>query len=141
MGTRSLTRVIDHDFGDPRHVVTIYRQYDGYLEGHGAVLAEFITSRKFVNGISGDITKVFNGAGCFAAALVAHLKTMNGREGTIEAGGVYLYPLDAAPEEYNYTITIAGSEVSMKATDWQDTTLFEGTPEEFLANISQEARR
>lgn len=142
MGTRSLTHVIDNDFGDPRHILTVYRQYDGYLDGHGRDLAEFISSRKFVNGISGDPTEVFNGAGCFAAALVAYLKTLrNGGAGEIEAGGVYIHPLDSPPEEFNYTVTIAGPEVSLKVTDWQDTTLFEGTPDEFLVQISQEVRQ
>ena len=135
MGTRSLTRVYDDDFGEPKQVAAIYRQYDGYPEGHGRDLADFITSRRFVNGISGDPTKVFNGAGCFAAALVTHLKTQrNGRSGDIEAGGVYLYPLDAEPEEYTYTVTIAGPEVSLKVEDFEKTR-FEGPVDEFLTTF------
>lgn len=142
MGTRSLTHVIDHDFGEPKHILTIYRQYDGDPKGHGIDVAEFIASRDFVNGISGDATKVFNGAGCFAAALVTHLKAdrnVAGLEGEIEAGGVYIHPLDSAPEEYNYTITIAGPEVSMRIEDWAGGLIFEGSPDEFLNNIPQEA--
>lgn len=131
MGTRSLTHVIDDDFGRSEHLCTIYRQYDGYPEGHGKDVVDFITSREFVSGYNYPL-KQFNGAGCFAAALVAHLKTKcNGSDGDIEAGGVYLHaPNLEAKEEYNYTITIAKGEVSLKVESW-DSTLFEGSPMEF----------
>lgn len=94
MGTRSLTRVFDGD----REVACIYRQFDGYPAGHGVELADFIDSRHFVNGISGD-RAVFNGMGCFAAQLVGSLKGDR-------AGGVYLYPAGSndVGEEYVYEV-------------------------------------
>lgn len=75
MGTRSTTRV--YDGGEM--VLALYCQFDGYPTGVGVQLAKFIASGKFVNGLSGDEkNKVFNGMGCFAAQLVAHLKEKPG---------------------------------------------------------------
>jgi len=57
----------------------MYRQFDGYLSGHGKELAEFLGSGKIVNGINssqGD-GRVFNGADDLAAQLVAWFK-LNG---------------------------------------------------------------
>ena len=139
MGTRSLTHIIDNDFDRDEHLCTIYRQYDGYPEGHGRDLVDFITSRKFVNGISGDPTEVFNGAGCFAAALVAYLKTQcNGQRDAIEAGGVYLHPPTTEnPEEYNYTVTISGPEVALLIETYTGDVIFEGSPTEFVPLLEE----
>ena len=143
MGTRSITRVIDNDWGHETPLVTIYRQYDGYPEGHGRDLAEFITSRRFVNGISGDPTKVFNGAGCFAAALITYLKAERGGDsisdglgGEIHAGGVYITAPDAPNEEYNYEITVAGNQVTMVVKD-DAAVIFRGAPSSFLLGLKE----
>ena len=48
MGTRCLTFVYD-EAGDP--LLNMYRQFDGYMSGHGAELAEFLHDRKLVNGL------------------------------------------------------------------------------------------
>ena len=44
MGTRSLT-YIEESYGENRkkkqNILCMYRQYDGYISGHGAELAEF----------------------------------------------------------------------------------------------------
>jgi len=72
MGTRSLTRIYDYD-GD--EICCIYKQYDGYPDGYGKELFDFIQSGKLVNGIPlGTKDKVFNGMGCFAAQLICHFK-------------------------------------------------------------------
>lgn len=93
MGTRSLTRVRTSG----ATIVTMYRQYDGYPEGHGKELAEFLSSRRMVNGLNGeDDDKKFNGPDCLAAFLVAHFKK--------ETGGIYLYPPSEHRESYNYTV-------------------------------------
>ena len=112
MGTRSLTRVIPrqeglsfsegHEHVD-KSVVNIYRQYDGYPEGHGQDLAEFLSEFTIVNGFSpgSQDKKVANGTGCLAAQLVEYLK-----EGQV--GGVYLEQCNGEPgdswEEYIYTL-------------------------------------
>ena len=112
MGTRSLTRVIPRQKGlsyadghlhPEKSVVNIYRQYDGYPEGHGQDLAEFLSEFIIVNGFSpgSQDKKVANGTGCLAAQLVEYLK-----EGQV--GGVYLEQCNGEPgdswEEYIYTL-------------------------------------
>jgi hypothetical protein len=105
MGTRSLTYVFDtykQDNGIEKHVplVCLYRQYDGYLEGHGLELAQFLTPFHMVNGLGAETKdKVANGMGCLAAQMVAHFKD--------GAGQFYLH----APEldqdcgqEYEYHV-------------------------------------
>jgi hypothetical protein len=126
MGTRSLTRIFDNE----REIACIYRQFDGYKSAHGAELAEFVGSRRFVNGISGSRTEVFNGMGCFAALLVAHLKGD-------DAGGIYLYPPASSDvgEEFVYEVHggIDGFQmkpITVKCFAYGEEA-FSGTPDEF----------
>ena len=84
MGTRHLTKVIDEN---GEQIMNLYGQWDGYPTGHGAELAEFLNSGRMVNGLENDPKeRLFNGAGCLAAQLVAHFKN--------DAGGFYLYPTE-----------------------------------------------
>ena len=81
MGTRSLTYVYE----DNTPIICMYRQYDGYMSGHGQELAEFLAPFTVVNGLGmGDNAGIANGMGCLAAQLVAHFK--------VGAGQFYLYP-------------------------------------------------
>lgn len=105
MGTRSLTIIED---GKGRALATMYRQFDGYYDGHGKELADFLTGFKLVNGIRGDEPPKFaNGLGCLAAQIIAHFKN--------EPGGIYLYPAGSSNvgEEYVY---IVGGEVGCEPT-------------------------
>ena len=70
IGTRSITCVLDEQ---GNKIIEMYKQFDGYPEGLGKELQDFIASGTMVNGIGSD-TNVFNGISCFAAQLVAHLK-------------------------------------------------------------------
>ena len=109
MGTRSITRVIE-TYKDnktqkqvKKQLINMYRQYDGYPSGMGADLVEFLDGSKVVNGLGADDMKskrVFNGAGCLAAQLVAHFK-----EG---AGGIYIEPTSAKDcgQDYEYEIIV-----------------------------------
>ena len=107
MGTRSLTRVIEvwnDDNGKQKQekLLTMYRQFDGYPSGHGQELADFIKSGIVVNGIScNETSKVFNGAGCFAAQMISHFKGDS-------AGGFYIYSNSAKDvgEEYEYHVLV-----------------------------------
>jgi len=96
MGTRSLTYVYEGD----KPILNMYRQYDGYPEGHGQELAEFLLSGKMVNGIPvGEKGQLFfNGMGCLAAQLIANFKQ--------SAGGFYIYPVDCGDcwQEYEYHV-------------------------------------
>lgn len=96
MGTRCLTRVID----DGKPLLCLYRQFDGYEDGHGEELAEFLRGMVVVNGIGiKEDRKLANGMGCLAAQLVAHFKK--------DVGGFYIYPADTnCGAYYVYTIYV-----------------------------------
>jgi hypothetical protein len=119
MGTRSLTFVYE----DNKKVMCMYRQFDGYPEGHGTELAQFLSSfDAVVNGLRlGETRKVANGMGCLAAQLVANFKD--------GAGGFYLYPTntDDAGQEYEYHVY--DNRVVVK--DYDRKKMFEGTWSEF----------
>lgn len=74
MGTRSLTYVFESYKDGDVPILCLYRQYDGYVEGHGRELADFLRGNKVVNGLGLNPERVFNGMGCLAASLVAHFK-------------------------------------------------------------------
>jgi len=81
MGTRSLTYVYDsfvNDKGNKENyiLINLYRQYDGYISGHGLELAEWLSQYRVVNGLGllDEGVKVANGMGCLAAQLVANFK-------------------------------------------------------------------
>lgn len=99
MVTRSITRIQENG----KTFLAIYRQYDGYLSGHGNDLAEFLADRTVVNGIRiGTERQVFNGPGCLAAQLVAFLK----KDEYNKAGSIYIVPADSDSEEYDYNINL-----------------------------------
>jgi hypothetical protein len=140
MGTRSLTRVIskhkDAKGNDKKEILlTMYRQMDGYLEGHGTELAEFLNSRYMVNGLKlGEDNKVFNGIGCLAAQLVSYFKGD-------DAGGIYIYfnSVKDAWQNYEYHIIIDTDDENSKITlicyefhSKRKKKLFEGTPQGFI---------
>ena len=96
MGTRAVTNI----FNGEKHLVTIYRQSDGYLSCHGAEIVEALQGREFVNGLRGfEYKKYINGMGCAAALLIAHLKR------DMEAGNIHIAPPNPTrTEEFEYTI-------------------------------------
>jgi hypothetical protein len=107
----------------------MYRQFDGYPEGHGIDLAEFLSGITIVNGLSlDDNSGIANGMGCLAAQIVAHFKT--------DPGGIYLYPpgTNDVWEEYTYKVS-AGSDGNIVMTCkavYNDEELFSGAPEDFI---------
>jgi hypothetical protein len=119
MGTRSLTFVYDYD----KPVMCMYRQFDGYPEGHGRELSDFLGQfDEIVNGLRlGETRKVANGMGCLAAQMVGHFK--------IGAGSFYLYPTNTkdAGQEYEYHI----HKDKIKVKDYNKKTIFNGTWDEF----------
>ena len=97
MGTRSLT-TFKEDHTD-KEIVVLYRQYDGYPEGHGIDLFRFLNKMNMVNGMKPqEKRKTSNGMSCLAAQMIAYFKD--------EPGGFYLYRADTRDigEEYVYTI-------------------------------------
>lgn len=126
MGTRSLTRINDSD----SRIINMYRQYDGYLSGHGKELYDFLAGMEVINGISGQkMGAAANGAGCLAAQMVAKFKT--------EIGGIYMYPVEATDcgQDYEYVVTATGAiEVEVLS---HSGSIFKGSVEEFGAFIER----
>jgi len=128
MGTRSLTVIKD----GKKEICVLYRQHDGYPEGHGKELAEFLSGFTVVNGYcSDDEVKVANGAGCLAAQIISHFKT--------GVGQFYLYPPKTRymGEEYVYEVSVVKGniEVTVNEVPYPPAALkvlFFGTPEECL---------
>ena len=145
MGTRSLTKVIttweDTNGKKQRKPITcMYRQYDGYLEGHGQELAEWLSGYTLVNGIPSDKSEpMFNGMDCLAAQMFAHFKD--------GAGGIYCMHPDSEDcwEEYLYEISEGqhGSYEGILLTVYEighesgAAEIFHGTPEELLTKIEE----
>jgi hypothetical protein len=142
MGTRSLTKVMqtweDTSGKKQRKPITcMYRQHDGYLNGHGQELAEWLSGYTIVNGIPMDKSEpMFNGMDCLAAQMFAHFK--NG------AGGIYCMHPDAEDvfEDYLYEIEEVGKDILITVYEigFEDggTYLLQATPEELLTKIEKD---
>jgi hypothetical protein len=98
MGTRCLTFVYDGDTA----VINMYRQFDGYPEGHGQELSEFLLQfDAIVNGMAfNESRKVANGMGCLAAQMIAHFKQT--------PGSFYIHPVTDydCGQEYEYHVYV-----------------------------------
>ena len=139
MGTRSKTSFIEKRGEDLTTLVSVYQQYDGYIEGVGHHLAKYILDKQICNGIrlGRDTSKLANGFGCLIAQIIRDFKE--------DVGGLYIIEEDAI-QEYNYDI-IFNSDLyysdlnveyetdkyfEVKVTDWNEQTIFEGTLKELL---------
>ena len=116
MGTRSLTFVYDGE----KPIINMYRQFDGYPEGHGQELAEFLLSGKMVNGFSSTSEKQFNGMGCLAAQMIAEFK--NG------VGGFYIHSVTDTDCWQDYEYHVYEDKVVIKDPS---EVIFSGTYAEF----------
>ena len=106
MGTRSLTIVKESLSQSTKELVVIYKQTDGYPEGMGMKLANFLIGYKIINGIPPDPDpKSANGMHDLAAQLVAAL--MNG------IGEIYLHPSGTRDvwEEFIYYIYLGPDNI------------------------------
>jgi hypothetical protein len=125
MGTRSLTIITEQwATHEPKELAVVYRQFDGYPEGQGAVLASLLDGLTVTNGLDMSGAKSANGGEDFAALVVWHMKNDQQRQlkrqhkwsrtstypnpsygkGYWPAGNVYLMPAGTrnAWEEYRY---------------------------------------
>ena len=142
MGTRSLTyieesyetAVADEENNNEVHetkqnILCMYRQYDGYLSGHGMELAEFLQDFNVVNGYNMDTPKrSANGMGCLAAQLIAHFKD--------GIGNIYIHEPNATNcgEEFTYTIYEHNGKIYIRAFDvWAKKIIFDGSPKQMIA--------
>ena len=129
MGTRSLTFVFESYKDGDVPILCLYRQYDGYPEGHGAELAEFLSGNRVVNGLSLNPGKVFNGMGCLAASLVAHFKKAPGQ--------FYIHaPILGREDGQEYEYHIYEDKIRVK--NWHGEVLFLGSWNDFAKFCSAE---
>lgn len=107
MGTRSLTVFLDEWNGS--EIVVMYKQFDGYPEGYGLDLANYLKDFNVVNGISlAETRKIANGMSCLAAQVIANFKDGPGEfylhpAGTRDCGEEYIY-IVYANEDSNISI-------------------------------------
>jgi len=133
MGTHCLT--IIHDDGVP--LISMYRQFDGYLTCHGLELATFLYDMKIVNGLGLERKRVANGAGCLAAQMIAQFKTA--------PGGFYIHPIPASPEDltevdYVYNVHVDADEITVLIDRVGGVREFQGTATEFFDYCTTQVR-
>jgi hypothetical protein len=130
MGTRSTTLFTETCERKSKNLLAIYRQMDGYPEGHGKDLANILNSFTFVNGLPfGDPRKLANGPGCAVAQILSELKD--------GPGGIYVIPCDKKlyDNDYHYHINFKVEdtmqrkvEVNVKVYSYRGTKpIFRGT--------------
>ena len=139
MGTRSLTYILD-EYNSAQtegafvrdNIICMYRQYDGYLSGHGKELAEFLQDFTVVNGYNSlTPARSANGMSCLAAQLVAHFKD--------GIGNIYLYPTNTSDvgEEFIYKISLIDNQINIEVKDvYYDEIIFNSTPTELIKKIN-----
>ena len=137
MSTRSTIRF--RNDGDST-VCCVYKHFDGYIEGLGHSLAEWLKGMTLINGISNKEQEghdYANGIGCLAAKWIADNKT--------ETGDIYMCDSDEY-EEYNYDVilkrqnmrvlsvygTKADDCISIAVKDYKGDLIFSGSPSELL---------
>ena len=96
MSTRSITVINDEE---GKEICVMYRHCDGYPEGHGKDLVDFLKGKKIINGIIDSNNSSFNGMNCLAASVVSHFK--------IESGDIYLYAVGVRDLGENYIYTVS----------------------------------
>jgi hypothetical protein len=120
MGTRSLTYVYEGE----TPIICMYRQFDGYLSGHGQELANFLNELTIDNGISGK-PKLFsfaNGMGDLAAQMIVWFKKT--------PGGLYIHPIELNQDAWqDYEYHVYENKVVVKNPD---EVIFSGSWNEFL---------
>jgi hypothetical protein len=127
MGTRSLTYVYEGE----TPIMCMYRQFDGYLSGHGQELANFLNELTVGNGISGkpELFNFANGMGCLAAQMIVWFKKT--------PGGFYIHPVDLNQDcwqDYEYHVYENKVVVVSHFFDDENPTeqIFNGSWNEFL---------
>lgn len=150
MGTRSVT-VLTHSWDikdDILHNASIYRHWDGYLDGHGQWLADFLTDVEVTNGKQ-EGEKLFNGPGRLASGIV-HALVEDGhdpdlQEQNIDCGQEYEYHIHTLFTDKGGSLTIKVLEgpMTMFGSGGDECTkeIFKGTPIEFSAFIQDQKRK
>jgi len=144
MSTRATVRIAEREAGVSFNEHTedyhaqIYNHWDGYPEGLGVRLAEFIRDMCVVNGISGGEGPIqANGLGDLSAMILCELKT--GIEDgcrKIQQGGVYLdkYGTERSDLEYEYYVwATEGKDIWISIFDtYRGECIFVGKPDKLI---------
>lgn len=99
MGTRSTITFYRAEEDVRVPYTTIYQQNDGYIDGVGKELCEWLSKQTMINGISDyGIPNICNGVGDLIAQYIARFK--NG------VGDLYVYPTGKMEDycDYNYSV-------------------------------------
>lgn len=118
MGTRSLTFTYD---GNGEKIICLYRQFDGYPEGHGSELAEILNHTSN------------NGIECLSASIVAKLKT--------GWGNIYIYPVTVSDCGQEYEYHIYEDHVEIRGYPFEDRVIFSGSHYEFQDFCKAQSRK
>lgn len=141
MGTRSTITFYEKRKDKIIPIVNIYQQYDGYLEGVGKVLCEWLKNKILVNGFTPyDVENVANGVGCLTAQFIEQNKK--------GIGNLYLYPIGECQDycDYNYSVIIEDVYERRRVKDiavievgnWGKKPFFKGTVQELLDYIEKQ---
>lgn len=114
MSTNANVRIFDGD----DVIACIYKHCDGYPGGLGAAIQDFSNRGSITNGfVRGENDHDFNGIECYAAGLIAYLKTNLGTS-EVQIGEVYLFRANHFPgdsgEEYCYDISLQDNRLYAK---------------------------
>lgn len=127
MGTRSLIHFKENGV----HLVTVYQQFDGYPDGVGKRLIEFLDKITIINGIGGGQEtpeKYANGMNCLAAQFIAKYKT--------RVGGLYIFPKAATKQNYDYTVDYVNGEIQLTIKEYTKR-LFKGNIKEAVKYLDE----
>ena len=132
MGTRSIIKFFEKDNGKEHPIVAVYQLYDGYLEGVGYQLYEYLSRKIIVNGMRFDQyeDEYANGIDCLAAQFIRDFKR--------GVGGLYIAPVDCEDEEYNYDVIYDGKEITIRVRHYNSEPFFYGNVKDFGHMIERE---
>lgn len=132
MGTRSIVKFFEKYNGKERPIVAVCQQYDGYLEGVGYQLYEYLSKKIIINGIGFDQyeDEYANGIDCLAAQFIRDFKR--------GAGGLYIAPVDCEDEDYNYDVIYDGKEITIRVRRYDSEPFFCGNVKDFGHMIERE---
>lgn len=128
MSTRCIT-VFKDENGE--EICILYRHSDGYPEGHGLELAEFLRGKKVRRDTQNP--KDFNGMAGLTAQTIANFADQ------YECGNWYVYAPHTyiADAEFIYTISSTNKQINIWVWDCRkNKDIFDGSPEAFLSEFS-----
>lgn len=122
MGTRSTTHIYNGIKTDDNKLVSIYKQFDGYISGYGKDMFEFLDGFVVLNGFTQEHEKsdkkYANGMECLGLQLISHFKQQN------KVGGYYLTTANDS-QEYDYHIYFIGNNLMIDVYNYE--TIFSGS--------------